>query len=136
MLTSEFWLGEEVWSKLHGCLHVSFDLHLTLHECVLRVEFSLEQIECVLVQKGKSGISLSLFAVLNWPWSVFQINSPSDGLLAFSLSDFEMVDESNFFNNVSSLLLEERFHFIKACGGFQRHIYKKGEIIYNYDVGL
>ena len=126
---SELWLWEEVWSELHGGLHVSFDFHLSLHEGILRIELSFEQIECILIDQSERSISLSLFSFLDSAWSILEVDGPYLWLLAFGFSNFEMVDKSDFFDNVSSLLLEEGFHFIEAGGGLKWHFTKKVNLI-------
>lgn len=48
---------EQVRGEFGGLSHVSFDLHLTLHESSLRVEFSKTDIIEVIISHGECGIS-------------------------------------------------------------------------------
>jgi hypothetical protein len=62
---SEFWFGEEVWGEFHGSLHVSFDFHFSLHEGVLWVKSSFEEVKCVLINESEGCISLALLSFLD-----------------------------------------------------------------------
>jgi hypothetical protein len=121
-LTSKTSFWEEVWGEFHSCLHVSFNFHFSLHKCILGVQLSLEQRECVLINQWKSGISFSLFSVLDGSWAVFKIDGPCCWLFSFGWSDFEMINKTNFFDNVCTLSFKEGFHFVEAGCGLEWHI--------------
>ena len=81
-IESEVALGEDVWGELESSLHVALDLELSLHEGSLGVELAIEKSNGVVVEHGEGGVSLAVFAVLDGPVAILEIDGPECGWLS------------------------------------------------------
>merc|ERR1740117_656934 len=88
--SSIFW--ENLWLKLHGGLHVSSDLHLTLHECILSLQLSLGELHEISIEHNECSVSFNLrFSFDNCTVSVFQVNGESSWGSSLLLSKLESI---------------------------------------------
>jgi len=68
--------GEKLGSELCCCLHVALDLHLSLHECDLGVQFTQTDRDEVAVHHGKGRVCCALLSSRDGSLGSLQIDSP------------------------------------------------------------
>ena len=123
-ICSEFCtFGEDAGVELHCLGHVASDLHLSVHEGILGLEFAWEKLHEVVIKHDKGRVGLAFLGECDGTVSVFEIDSDNLGLVTLLFTELEMVDSADLCDDTSSLVSEEGLDFLEDLGGLKRHLY-------------
>ena len=123
-ICSEFCtLGKNAGIELHCLGHVASDLHLSVHEGILRLEFAREKLYEVVIKHDKGRVGLAFLGECDGTGTVFEIDSDDLGLVTLLFTELEMVDSADLCDDTSSLVSEERLDFLEDLSGLKRHLY-------------
>ena len=112
-------LGENAGVEFHGFGHVSLNFHLAVHEGVLRLQLTSEELQEVVVEHDEGGVGLALQAESDLSVSVLQVNRDDSRLVTLGSAELEVVDSTDLGDDGSALRLEERGHFLENFNGLE-----------------
>ena len=108
--------------EFHCFGHVAFDLHLAVHESILRLQLALEKADEVCIEHDEGSVSLAFFAEHNVSIAVLEVDGNELGILvALSHAQLEVVDGADLGDNTGTLRGEEGLDFLEELNGL--HIY-------------
>ena len=110
-------LGKHGRVELHGLRHVSLDLHLAVHESILRLELASEELDEVSIEHDESSIGFTFLAKHDGAIAVLHVNSDDLGLVTLLHAHLEMVDGANFGDNSGTLRGEQGLDFLEDLNG-------------------
>ena len=124
MICSEFCtLWENAGVELHCLGHVASDLHLSVHEGILRLELAGEELHEVVVEHDKGRVGLAFLGKCDGTVSVFEIDGDDFSLVTLLFTELEMVDSANLGDDTSTLISEEWLDFLEDLGRLEGHLY-------------
>ena len=115
-------LRQNTWVEFHRFSHVSANFHLSSHECILSFQFSVSKFHEIVVKHDKGRVRLSFLAHRNLSIAILQVDSDKSRWIALLFSQFEVVNATDFGDDLGTHFWHHFAHFLEKCNWFQRHL--------------